>query len=218
MIDSETSVSVALFQRMPEYLKALRGMRASGVSTVSSATLAKVVKLNPSVIKKDLSYASVETGKPRIGYSIDGLISGIEDFLGYNDPKDAIIVGVGKLGQALMGYKGFAEYGLNILAGFDVNPAIIGKVINGKNVLPLTALSAEIGKMKIKIAVLATPQDHAQQITDDLISAGIRAIWNFTPAHIAVPDTVALKNENMAASLAVLSNQLQEILRKENEL
>ncbi len=218
MIDSETSVSVALFQRMPEYLKALRGMRESGVKTVSSATLSRVVKLNPSVIKKDLSYASVETGKPRIGYSVNGLIAGIEEFLGYNDPKDAILVGVGKLGQALMGYKGFAEYGLNILAGFDVNPEVIGKVINGKNVLPVDALREEIAKLNIKIAVLATPQDFAQKITDTLVSSGIRAIWNFTPAHIIVPESVALKNENMAASLAVLSNQLQEILRKEKEL
>lgn len=218
MIDSETSVSVALFQRMPEYLKALRGMRESGVKTVSSAALSKVVKLNPSVIKKDLSYASVETGKPRIGYSVSGLIAGIEAFLGYNDPKNAILVGVGKLGQALMGYKGFAEYGLNILAGFDVNPEVIGKTINGKNVLPVDVLRDEIAKLNIKIAVLATPQDFAQNITDTLVSAGIRAIWNFTPAHIIVPGTVALKNENMAASLAVLSNQLQEILRKEKEL
>lgn len=217
MIDSETSVSVALFQRMPEYLKALRGMRKNGVQTVSSAALAEIVKLNPSVIKKDLSYASVETGKPRIGYSVNGLISGIEEFLGYNDPKDAILVGVGKLGQALMGYKGFAEYGLNILAGFDVNPDVIGKVINGKNVLPVDALCDEISRMSVKIAVLATPQDFAQKITDVLVASGIRAIWNFTPAHIVVPNTVALKNENMAASLAVLSNQLQEILRKEKE-
>lgn len=217
MIDSETSVSVALFQRMPEYLKALRGMRKNGIKTVSSAALSEVVKLNPSVIKKDLSYASVETGKPRIGYSVNGLIAGIEEFLGYNDPKDAILVGVGKLGQALMGYKGFAEYGLNILAGFDVNPDVIGKAINGKDVLPIDALCDGIAKMSVKIAVLATPQDSAQKITDTLVASGIRAIWNFTPAHIIVPKTVALKNENMAASLAVLSNQLQEILRKEKE-
>lgn len=218
MVDSETSVTLALFQRMPEYLKALRGMRSDGIKTVSSAVLSKTVKLNPSVIKKDLSYASIETGKPRIGYSVEGLIAGIEEFLGYNDPKNAILVGVGKLGQALMGYKGFSEYGLDILAGFDANPEVIGKEINGKKILPVSSLGDEIKKLNVKIAVLAIPQGFAQEITDELVASGIRAIWNFTPAHIVVPETVALKNENMAASLAVLSNQLQEILRKEKEL
>jgi redox-sensing transcriptional repressor len=215
--NSEGSVSLAVFNRLALYVRRLRDMKAEGFVTVSSVALADALSLNRSLVKKDISCAIVNEGKPKVGYNIDELIEDIESFLGYNNTKDAVLVGVGKLGQALMGYRGFEKYGLNIIGGFDIDETIVSKEINGKKILPTGKLESAVKKLNIKIAILTTPGEQAQAITDILVKAGIRAIWNFTPAHIKTPDDVAVKNEDMAVSLAVLSQQLKEILKKESE-
>ncbi len=217
MADSGNNfVSLAVYNRMPVYLKALLALKRDGKKFVSSVILADYVRENPSLVKKDLSYAITSVGKPKVGYDIDSLILDVENFLGYNNVKDAVLVGVGKLGQALMGYHGFDKYGLNIVAGFDIDDNVIGKVFNGKKVFPTDSLAGLVSKLNIKIGILTTPQDHAQPMADLLVQSGIRAIWNFTPVHLALPDSVAVKNEDMASSLAILSKQLKEILFKES--
>jgi redox-sensing transcriptional repressor len=198
------------------YERRLRDLKAAKHRTLSSVALAESLSLNPSVVKKDLSLVLVNQGKPRIGYNIDELIEDIENFLGYTNTKDAVLVGVGKLGQALMGYQGFEKYGLNIVAGFDIDDRIVSKTINGKKIFSIHRLKGAVKRMKVKIAILTTPQEEAQGAADLLVQAGIRGLWNFTPAHISVPDTVAIKNEDMAVSLAVLSQQLNAILAKES--
>ena len=216
MANSEGSVSLVMFNRLAQYARRLRSMKAEGCVTVSSVALAESLSLNSSLVKKDISFVIINEGKPKVGYNIDELIEDIENFLGYNNTKDAILVGVGKLGQALLGYKGFEKYGLNIIGGFDIDENIVSKEINGKKILPVEKLASAVKKLGIKIAILATPGEQAQEVTDILVRAGIRAIWNFTPAHIKTPDSVAVKNEDMAVSLAVLSQQLKEILKKES--
>ena len=211
-------VSLQTFHRMPQYLKTLYELRKEGRESVSSVTLAEMLNLTPSIVKKDLSQAKVQDGKPKVGYAVNDLIDDIENFLGYNNAKDAVLVGCGKLGQALLGYRGFADYGLNIIAGFDISDDVIGRKVQGKLILPTGKLEGAIKKLDIKIAILTVPQEHAQAMADALVKAGIRAIWNFTPAHISVPANIAVRNENMASSLAVLSAQLREILKKENNL
>lgn len=217
MADSGNNfVSLAVYNRMPVYLKALLALKRDGKKFVSSVILADYVRENPSLVKKDLSYAITSVGKPKVGYDIDSLILDVENFLGYNNVKDAVLVGVGKLGQALMGYHGFDKYGLNIVAGFDIDDNVIGKVFNGKKVFPTGSLAGLVSKLNIKIGILTTTQDHAQPMADLLVQSGIRAIWNFTPVHLTLPDSVAVKNEDMASSLAILSKQLKEILFKES--
>lgn len=211
-------VSLQTFHRMPQYLKTLYELRKEGRESVSSVTLAEMLNLTPSIVKKDLSQAKVQDGKPKVGYAVNDLIDDIENFLGYNNAKDAVLVGCGKLGQALLGYTGFADYGLNIIAGFDISDDVIGRKVQGKLILPTGKLEGAIKKLDIKIAILTVPQEHAQAMADALVKAGIRAIWNFTPAHISVPANIAVRNENMASSLAVLSAKLREILKKENNL
>ena len=211
-------VSLQTCHRMPQYLKTLYELRKEGRESVSSVTLAEMLNLTPSIVKKDLSQAKVQDGKPKVGYAVNDLIDDIENFLGYNNAKDAVLVGCGKLGQALLGYTGFADYGLNIIAGFDISDDVIGRKVQGKLILPTGKLEGAIKKLDIKIAILTVPQEHAQAMADALVKAGIRAIWNFTPAHISVPANIAVRNENMASSLAVLSAQLREILKKENNL
>ena len=181
------TASTATLGRMPRYLKALHVMRDGGVKYVSSTTLAKTVRENSAVVKKDLSYAIKREGKPKVGYEVVGLISDIEDYLGYKNLKNAVLIGVGKLGQALMGHGGFAKYGLNIVAGFDVDEKIIGKQVNGKTVFNLNTLSTYAQENGVKIGILSTPKQFAQTATDEIVKGGIRAIWNFTSSHLIVP-------------------------------
>lgn len=206
--------STATYKRMPIYLKALYIMRDADEKYISSVGLAEAVSENPSVIKKDLSFALKSSGKPKVGYEIVNVINDIEEFLGYNRLKNAILVGVGKLGQALMGYSGFAKYGLNIIAGFDVDKKIIGKKIAGKIIYPLEYLEEYLQESNIKISVLTTPQESAQSVADILVNNGIVGIWNFSTAHLNLPETVAVKNEDMGASLAILSKKIEENLKK----
>ena len=209
------TVSVATCNRMPIYLKALYAIKEKGEKFVSSVTLAEIVRENSSVVKKDLSIAIKSVGKPKVGYEVKKLIEDIEDFLGYNNVKGAVLVGVGKLGQALLGYPGFAKYGLDIVSGFDVSKCLIVREINGKKILDAYKLAKSVKELNVKIGILTTPKEIAQSMACELVKGGVRAIWNFTPCHIEVPQSVTVKNEDMASSLAILSKQLEEILSKE---
>ena len=200
---------------MPGYLRYLKQREAEGAEYISSVGLAEAMQENPSVVKKDLSMAVVSEGKPKVGYYIPDLVRDIESFMGYDNEKNAVLVGTGKLGQALLGYVGFEKYGLNIVAGFDTDPSLIGKEVHGKKILSADKLKDAVRKLKVKMAVLTLPASQAQKTADILVDAGVRAIWNFSPVGLNLPDTVAVKNENMAASLAVLSAKLKEILKKE---
>ena len=200
---------------MPGYLRYLKQKEAEGTEYISSVGLADAMQENPAVVKKDLSMAVVSEGKPKVGYYIPDLIRDIESFMGYDNEKDAVLVGAGKLGQALLGYGGFEKYGLNIVAGFDVDPSLVGTEIHGKKILSSEKLTSTARKLNVKLAVLTLPASQAQKAADALVDAGIRAIWNFCPVTLNLPETVAVKNENMAASLAVLSAKLKEILKKE---
>ncbi len=209
------TASVATYNRMPIYLKALYALKERGEQYVSSVALAETVRENPSVVKKDLSIAIKSVGKPKVGYEVNKLIKDVEDFLGYSNVKGAVLVGVGKLGQALLGYSGFDKYGLNIVAGFDNNEKLVGSKINGKKILSSSDLASSLKDIKVKIGIIATPKAYAQDVANELVKGGIRAIWNFTPCHLEVPESVTVKNEDMASSLAILSMQLEVILSKE---
>ena len=215
MADNDKTLSLATLQRMPGYLRYLKQREAEGTEYISSVGLAEAMQENPSVVKKDLSMAVVSEGKPKVGYYIPDLVRDIESFMGYDNEKNAVLVGTGKLGQALLGYVGFEKYGLNIVAGFDTDPSLIGKEVHGKKILSADKLKDAVRKLKVKMAVLTLPASQAQKTADILVDAGVRAIWNFSPVGLNLPDTVAVKNENMAASLAVLSAKLKEILKKE---
>lgn len=215
MADNDKNISLATMHRMPGYLRYLKAKEAEGAEYISSVGLAEAMQENPSVVKKDLSMAVVSEGKPKVGYFIPDLIRDIESFMGYDNEKDAVIVGAGKLGQTLLGYSGFEKYGLNIVAGFDSNPALFGTEVHGKKILGTDKLESTVKRLGVKMAILTLPAEFAQEMADRLVGAGIRAIWNFSPVALALPSTVAVKNENMAASLAVLSARLKDILSKE---
>ncbi len=198
-------VSKSVLKRLPVYLSYLRSLPENGTPYISATALANALGMGEVQVRKDLALVS-DGGRPKIGYFRESLIEDINQFLGYDNTTDAILVGAGKLGQALLGYGGFDAYGLNILAAFDVNPA---EVQEGKAILPMGELESYCRANQILMGIITVPAQYAQQVCDRMIACGIKAIWNFAPVHLDVPDNILVQNENMATSLAVLSMHLQ---------
>jgi redox-sensing transcriptional repressor len=195
-------------RRLPIYYQYLKKAHKEGRTDFISATqIGNDLNILPIQVRKDLEVTDV-IGKPKLGYSITDLMRTIEDFLGWNNTADAFLVGAGHLGAALHGYGGFREYGLNIIAAFDVDEAKIGTEIGGKMVFNLSKLPDMIGRMSIRIGVIATPAVNAQEVANIMVGAGIRAIWNFSPTKISVPPGIIVQHENLASSLVVLSKKL----------
>ncbi len=196
-----------ILERMPRYLHYLKAKRAEGMTRISSTVIATDLQLNPVQVRKDMACVN-DSGKPRTGFALPGLIDDIERLLGYLNAKDALLVGAGNLGRALLNYEGFAGYGLNILAAFDVNESLIGKQIHGRTIFPMNKLTDLASRLNAHIGIITVPANEAQQACDLLVAGGVTAIWNFAPAHLEVPPHVILQNEDIAASLALLSNKL----------
>ena len=208
-MDSIQQVSLNTLQRLPRYLNYLKAL--DGNDNVSSTEIAKALGLNDVQVRKDLSSVS-SGGRPKVGYKVSSLTEELKEFLGYNSLNRAILIGAGNLGRALMSYKGFEEYGLKIIAGFDCVEALVGCKVDDKPILSLNSVSDYCKKNGVRIGVITTPATGAQDACDLLVNAGVKAIWNFAPAHIIVPEGVLVQNENMACSLALLSKHLNELL------
>ena len=203
------SISKQTLLRLPLYLNYLKQFGENQPEHISATTISEALRLNHVVVRKDL--ASVSTaGKPKIGHKTADLIAELEAFLGYNDVDDAIIVGAGKLGKALLTYKGFRDCGMNIVAAFDIDEELYDDDYGGKRILPMDKLMDLCERMRVRIGIITVPAKNAQAICNLLIESGILAIWNFAPVHLEVPDGVLVHNENLAASLALLSKQLRE--------
>ncbi len=209
----EKGISKATLKRLPTYLSYLKSMPADAPANISATALAAGLGMGEVQVRKDLALVS-DGGRPKIGYNRERLIADIEQFLGYGDTNDAVLIGAGKLGRALLGYNGFAEYGLNIVAAFDSNDAIIGTSKSGRPIMHLSRLAETCRRFKVKIGIITVPAEHAQAVCDLLIENGIMAIWNFAPKHLIVPENILVQNENMAASLALLSKHLNEHMRQ----
>ena len=169
--------------------------------------MARELGLDPIVVRKDLAITGA-VGRPRLGFQMDEIITAIEDFLGWSNTTDAFLAGVGNLGTALLGYQGFEQHGMRIVAAFDSSPELIGKKIHGKTILDIKKMPALARRMHVQIGVLTVTASVAQSVADAMIDGGIRGIWNFTPASLVVPDNITLQREDLASSLAVLSHRL----------
>ena len=194
-------------RRLPWYLSNVKLLKQKGEQYVSSTQISKEINVDASQIAKDLSYVNI-SGRTRVGYEVDALIEVLEDFLGFTDMHKAFLFGVGSLGGALLRDSGLKHFGLEIVAAFDVNPNLIGTHING---IPIFHSSEFVQKMKeydVHIGVLTVPIEIAQQITDTMIAGGIKAVWNFTPFRIRVPENIVVQNTSLYAHLAVMFNRL----------
>lgn len=193
---------VPTLRRLPAYHHYLIQLRQAGRPVVSCTHIAEDLKLYPTQVRKDLAATGI-VGRPKVGYDVGELIAAIETFLGWNDTRSAFLVGVGGLGSALIGYPGFAQQGFDIVAGFDVDPKKVGSSLHGKRVLPIEKLPGLARRMHVHLGINAVPASAAQATADLMVEGGIKAIWNFAPVGLKVPDGVVVHNEDLASSLAV---------------
>lgn len=194
--------------RLPDYLNFLKLRKKEGYENISAPIVAAEMNLNEVQVRKDLAAVSSVAGKPKTGYNLSRLIGDIESLLGYDNVTDAVIVGVGHLGKALLAYKGFEEYGVKIIAGFDINNKPSGAGGEAAKVFPMKRFSELVKRMNVHIGIITVSADEAQGVCDLMVESGIRAIWNFAPVHLKHPAEVFVKNENLAVSLALLSQTL----------
>ena len=203
----EQKVSNSVIRRLPIYLSYLKALPDDAPENISATTLATALCMGEVQVRKDLALVS-DGGRPKVGYRRESLVADIEQFLGYDNTNDAVLIGAGKLGRALLGYSGFSEYGLNIVAAFDECDALLGTDGSGKPILPMRDLGRLCAHRKSLIGIITVPAAQAQTVCEVLIANGIKAIWNFAPTHLDVPEGILVQNENMATSLAVLSKHL----------
>ena len=200
-------------RRLPWYLSNAKLMKERGERYVSSTQISRQINIDASQIAKDLSYVNI-AGRTRVGYEIDRLVSVLEDFLGFTNMHRAYLFGVGSLGGALLRDSGLSHFGLKIVGAFDVNPELVGTEINGIPIFHTDEFEERMEKDKVKIGVLTVPINIAQEITDKMVAGGIKAVWNFTPFRIRVPETIVVQNTSLYAHLAVMFNRLNELVKK----
>lgn len=206
------AISKQALQRLPLYLNYLRGPGREG-GHISAPVIAADLGLNEVQVRKDLAAVSSQAGKPKKGFDIALLTQDIERFLGYDNVNRAVLVGAGHMGGALLSYRGFSEYGLEIVAAFDNSPGVVGRSIGGKTVLPVEKLPSLCRRLNAHIGIITVPSASAQDACNALVAGGVLAIWNFASAHLLVPEGILVYHENMAASLAALSQHLREAMR-----
>lgn len=194
-------------RRLPWYLAYVSLLRERGVEYVSSTGIARGINVDASQIAKDLSFLDIK-GKTRIGYEVALLEHKLEEFLGFRKCHRAVMLGVGSLGKALMEDSGLTNYGLNIVAGFDVNPSIIGSTIKDMPIFDVADLAAKCRELGVEIGIVCVPVESAQSAADAIVGAGLKAIWNFTPYRIQVPEDVVISNTSIYAQLAVMYNRM----------
>lgn len=175
---------------------------------ISSEEIGEKLGIPPEQVRKDLSYLEYK-GKPKVGYHVKSLLDELNRLFGLDKNVKVIIVGAGNLGSALTNYPGFANYNIEIVGIFDKDPQKIGRKIGDLVVLPLDYLERVIKRFNVEIGVICVPKESAQEVADILINNGIRAIWNFAPTFIKVPDEVIVKNEDISLGLLSLKHMLE---------
>lgn len=189
-------LSQKVIERLTLYHCILIDRLEKGEVTISSPRIAELLKIDDSQVRKDLRLLN-NSGRCKVGYDMAELRASIEKTLGFEEPKDAFIVGAGNLGFALAKYDNFTDYGLNILALFDNDSLRIGATVNGKEIFHISKLQNLVQRLNVEIAILTVPRQVAQEVAEILVSAGIKLIWNFSPTVLTVPDTVQVWNENL---------------------
>lgn len=194
-------------QRLPVYLNYLKSLSGEENKFISSGAIAAALGMGEVLVRKDLAYTS-SAGRPKVGYVRAELIAALEEYLGCNVKKNAVLVGVGGLGRALMSYGGFVNYGIEIVEAYDSDPAKEGMVIAGKKVCSADEFERGMAVYSPRLAIIAVPASAAQSVCDMLIAAGIKGILNFAPVQLKAPESVAVRNIDVAANLAIISSMI----------
>jgi redox-sensing transcriptional repressor len=205
----KTKVSFApSVRRLPSYLHIIRQAQRNGDYYISGTVIANELNLEPIQVRKDLAITGI-IGKPKKGYPVEALVVAIEHYLGWDESHEAVLVGAGNLGSALMGYQEFQLHGLHVIAAFDTDPAKVGSKVHGVDVLAMDSLEENIKLLKAEIAILTVPSPFAQATAEILVRAGITSIWNFTNIKLKVPDSVVVQREDLSSGYAILSIMMQ---------
>ena len=205
----QVEVSRATMGRIPVYLKYLKDLRDTNLYTenISATALARGLGLGEVQVRKDLGAVS-GAGRPKTGYNISELIAALEAFLSHDAQGCVVIIGAGKLGRALLDYSGFQDYGLDIAAAFDIAVHAPQRSNSGKPIYPMASFDAFCAEHQVRIGVIAVPASGAQEVCNQLIQNGVRAIWCFAPCTLAVPAEIPVQYENMGLSLAYLNKKI----------
>jgi redox-sensing transcriptional repressor len=205
--DPEKHIAESTVRRLSLYLRVLEQAAARGQQTISSDSLAEDGGTTSAQVRKDLSFFG-SFGKRGRGYDVGELVSQLQDILGLGREWKVYIVGAGKIGAALVSYRGFSQRGFRVLGIYDNNPQLIGRMIDGVGIRSMSQLEHDAARESPDIAVLTVPAEHAQSVADRVVASGIRAIMNFAPAPIHVPASVTVKSVNMALELEGLAYAL----------
>jgi redox-sensing transcriptional repressor len=202
-LPSDASVPKVVVSRLSLYLRELQRLVASGQQTISSSQLGTLLGFSDAQVRKDLGFFG-QFGYPGVGYRCDELIRAMQDILGTNHAWNVAMVGVGNLGQALLGYRGFGRQNFAIAAAFDTDPTKVGQTVQGLRIQPLDELAPTIREKGIRLGMIVVPAEHAQEAANRLVAAGIEGIVNFAPVTLALPPHV----QNVGVDLAIELEQL----------
>ncbi len=200
----KSTIPVTSLQRLPVYLNYLKSLSGTR-EFISSGAIAHALNMGEVLVRKDLAFTSAQ-GRTRVGYNTCELIAALEEYLGCNEIKNAVIFGAGGLGSALLSYGGFGNYGIRIVSAFDNNPLKKGSEVSGKPVLGVEEAPGFISRNNVKLAVICVPAKVAQEVTDILVGCNVKSILNFAPAQLTVPEGFNVRNIDVAANLAILSS------------
>jgi len=206
------TIAEASLRRLPLYHRILKEWLELGQPYASCTELGAKLGFDATQVRKDLEATGI-AGRPKVGFVTRDLVAGIEAFLGWNNTKDAFLVGAGHLGAALLGYEKFKECGMSFVAAFDLDPEKIGRQLRGREVLALEKLPDLALRMHVHIGVITVPAGAAQSVADLMVKGGILAIWNFAPVRLRLPEGMIVHNEDLYCSLASLSQKLDRLLR-----
>ena len=203
-------------RRLPWYLAYAKLASQQGETHLSSTQIAQKIGIDAAQVAKDFSFVTV-SGKTRVGYEIEELITTLEQFLGFTNCHKAFLFGAGSLGSSLLHDNGLTQYGLEVVAAFDIKVELVGTQINRIPIQHLDRFMEIQAQTGVQIGILTVPVDQAQEVADIMIAGGIKAIWNFTPFRIRVPEDIVVQNTSLYAHLAVMFNRLRGLLEEEKE-
>jgi len=206
-----------IISRLPVYYQYLKSLQNSTKEYISSEELAELTGLSSSLIRKDLSYFGT-FGRKSYGYDVYCLFQQISIIMGFNYKKKIILIGAGQLGQALAYNKGYLERGYELISIFDKNPKLVGLVVNDIEIKNIDNLERFMENNKVDVAALTVPGAAAQKITDRLVAAGIKAIWDFTEVPLDIPDDILLEEQLINEGLCKLSVKMNQQRINESEI
>jgi len=206
-VDGRAEVPEVVVARLPQYVRILQDLLYEGVQVANSQQLGDKLQVTPAQIRKDLSYFG-RFGKQGRGYSVRGLLAELKQILGLDIHWNVAVVGVGRLGRAILTYPGFAPDGFHLVAALDNDTALIGQVVEGLTVRPVDEMAQVVNQHHITIAIVAVPSRYTQQVIDDLVRCGVRAILNYAPVVPQVPEGVRVRNIDPVLSLQSMTYYL----------